>query len=334
MALCRSPQTSLVNVINHLMLVGPILLNRSQLVLTIKVAHVEAAMLSSKVFEPIRRVLSERAFTDFQIERVLPKLHEEYRRRPEMLGEIVDTWNRIMGQSLPPSGEYLEVLETIPATASAPKNSPLSRQAIDMCTMLSEVEPTLLMLDPKKLERRHNNIQGLGLTRNSAERWAILFNAPRGFYLQDWKELTRKVYYIEHKVLDLLYDKKEQREMETHPLVRSAASVEADFDHIRTRYLFASRAGFRELSHMYNVQTVTTRLSLKDLILSDDANFLEKFSPYCSDEEYSSFANLIKNHELDEEDCDVCNLLADLDSIRHPETVNARLKEQLRGARD
>jgi hypothetical protein len=284
---------------------------------TLFYAHYSSTMsLSSKVSKCVRSVLLDRSFTDRQIETLLPRLHPEHFKQPELLAETIDAWNFCM-RAKPISHELSLTGDTIPATASPPSSALTAKRKINMNTILAEVEPDLLMFRPDKLVQRRNNIQGLGIINNLNQHWTVLFNAPRGFYLQDWLELTKKIYYIDSKVIDLLYDKKEQKEMECHPLVKSAATVEADFDHIRTRYLFAKRTGYRELSHLQRVQAVHNRPTLKDLILVEDAVFLERFAPFCSTEEYNSFANLIKNHDLDEDDAEICSQLAELESLRY-----------------
>lgn len=272
--------------------------------------------VGTKVLNSIRRILADRSFTEYQIEKVLPRLHPGHFEEPKLLAETIDAWNLSM-RSGPIREEFDLDTETIPVTACPPRDALTTKRNVNMNTILAEVEPDLLMFRPDKLIQRHNNIMGLGVINSLNEHWTLLFNAPRGFYLQDWFELTRKIYYIDSKVIDLLYDKKEQKEMQRHPLVKSAACVEADFDHIRTRYLFAKRSGYRELGYMYKVQSAASRPTLKDLILVDDAVFLQRFAPFCSDEDYICFANLIKNHELDEDDADICNQLAELDSLRY-----------------
>lgn len=262
----------------------------------------------------VRAVLAQRWFTDAQIEKIIPRLRDEYIKEPEVLHENIDTWNIIM-RSISDIPNQPSDLLTIPPTAKPPSKTHLYSSQVDMNTILSDVEPDLLLLCPDKLKQRHKRILGLGIVTNLAESWTVLFNAPRGYYMQDWVELTKKIYYIEHRLIDFLLDKNERKTLKIHPLVRHAASVESDFDHIRTRYLFASRCGYQSLSHMYSIQSALERPTLGDLILSSDAEFLKKFTPFCSEEEYSSFANLIKNHDQDEDDADIFEKLADLNSL-------------------
>lgn len=267
-----------------------------------------------------RKVLTDRAFTDSQINKLTPRLHEDYLRKPKLLAEIIDRWNLLMGNAVV-TDEHLENDdETQTPVAAPPRKSLMARPKINMNTILAEIEPDLLLFEPDKLLQRHRKIQGLGLMNDMGEHWTVLFNAPRGFYLQDWVELMKKIYYVEQNLIDLLWDKKDQRDMKVHPLVKSAAVVEADFDHIRTRYLFALRTGYKVLNQMFKVQTASDKVSLGDIILSDNSSFLDKFSPCCSSEEYNCFANLIKRHEIDEDDADVYNQLAELESIKHPTT--------------
>lgn len=264
-------------------------------------------------FKLLERVLLDRYFTEPQIGRIVPRLHKNYYQEPECLGEVIDTWNSIMNSA---SFNTMEQ-DCIPRVAKPPKNSIIGNLKLDMNSILADVEPDLLLLDPKKLISRHKKIAGLNITKNMAEVWLILFNAPRGFYLQDWTELTKKIYYIEHNVIDFLYEKKEQKTMDVHPIVKSAAVTEADFDHIRTRFLFASRSGYKTLSHMFKVQTALEQPTLTDIILADNKTFLKKFAPFCSIEEYASFSNLIKECDIDEDDAYIFEKLAEVNAINH-----------------
>lgn len=264
----------------------------------------------------VRKVLAQRWFTDTQIEKIIPRLRDEYLREPELLHENIDTWNTMM-RSVSDIPNQPDESTTIPMTAKPPSKSYLHSARVDMNTILADVEPDLLLLCPEKLKQRHHKILGLGIIHSLAESWLVLFNSPRGFYMQDWVDLTKKIYYIEHHLLDFLFDKNEQKGMVIHPLVKHAASVESDFDHIRTRYLFASRCGYKSLSHLYTIQSALNRPTLGDLLLVGDDEYLRKFAPFCSVEEYSAFANLIKNNSQDEDDAEIFEKLAELNSLSH-----------------
>lgn len=263
----------------------------------------------------VKNLLKERHFNDKQVEKLLPRLDKRFLEEPKYLMEILDTWNRLMGSSSP-NPEELDVKDHIQPLAYPPKSSLLGAQAkIDMTTILAEVEPDLLLLDPEKLRTRHARILGLGLTQNKGQEWLLLYNAPRGFFMQDWFELSKKIYYIDHNIVSFLYDKKELKSMTYHPILKSAASVETNFDHIRARYLFAARSGYKSLSHMFDVEIALNRPTLKDLILADNASYLTKFAPFCSDEEYNTFSDLIKNYDVDEDDAEIVEKMAELDSL-------------------
>mgnify|MGYP000941528265 CR=1 FL=1 len=265
----------------------------------------------SRLLASVRNVLAEKLFSDHQIEKIIPRLDERYLEKPAYLSEIVDTWNELMSNREVTSQDFTMAL------ATPPKNSPLSRRDVNINTILGDIEPDLLLLEPSKLIRRHTRLQKLNIAHNLGENWMLLFNAPRGFYLQDWTELMKKIYYIEQNVVNLLYDKKEQKSMDVHPLVKSASAVELDFDHIRTRYLFALRSGYTALSHMYKIQTALDRPGLKNILCSDDRSYLEEFTPFCTLEEYSAFSDLIKNQEIEVDDAEVIEKLAELDSLKH-----------------
>lgn len=271
-----------------------------------------------RVLDSIRKVLATRHFNSDQIEKVIPSLGEELLRRPECLAEVVDTWNILMGRNINDPSQMHYPTESVPALARPPKSSILDKSFdIDMTHILADVEPSLLRLDPKKLIQRHTRVKGLGLTHNLGEDWLLLFNSAQGFYLQEWVHLTKKIYYIESNVLALLYDKKELKEMTVHPLVKAAKAVELDFNVIRLRYLFAHRSGFRSLSHLFNVQTAQNRPSLKELLLSSNNSYLDIFAPYCSLEEYRCFSDLVRNYELDEDDAEIYQGLAELNALSH-----------------
>lgn len=268
-----------------------------------------------KLLSTARNALASRYFNPDQIDKILPNLDEELLRQPECLNEIIDTWNVLMSSADP---SRLSKNST-PAVARPPASSIMRDMDVDMTYILADVEPNLLRLDPQKLIQRHNRILGLGIARNSGENWAILLNAPCGFYLQDWVQLSKKLYYIEQNVLNFLYDKKELKEMNVHPLVKAAKCIECEFDLIRLRYLFAYRSGYKSLSHMFRVQTALTTPGLKELILSDTKSYMKKFAPFCSYDEYNSFSDLIKNYELDEDDADLITDLAELNALSHQE---------------
>lgn len=260
-------------------------------------------------------MLVERFFTEQQIDKVIPRLSQEFYNEPKYLAEIVDTWNIIMNTADPQSADYANP-NHIPPMASAPPNSLMGLEKVNTATILADIEPDLLLIDPKKLFVRHKKVLSLGIVQNKGQEWTLLYNAPRGFFLQDWYDLMKKVFYIEHNIIDFLYDKKEQKTMEVHPLLKSAASVEIDFDHIRTRYLFALRCGYKSLSHMYEVQMALDRPTLRDLVLVDNKSFMSKFAPYCSLEEYSTFSDLIKNTEVDEDDKEIFEKFAELECLK------------------
>lgn len=279
-----------------------------------------SSIRSAKLLTDVKDVLLKRMFNERQIENIIPRLHNGHFEQPSELVKIIDTWNDIMGSARLQEESSVErnlELKRTPKVAKPPGRSLLGThyKEVDMTTILGDVEPDLLLLDPKKLIARHNKINGLGLTQNLGEQWTLLYNAPRGFYLQDWLELSKKLYYIEHKLVSFLYDKKELREMTTHPMLKSASIVEADFDHIRTRYLFAERSGYKTLGFLYDVQTALDKPKLGDIVTSDIDYYMSKFAPYCTMEEYSAFSELIKHNDFDQDDAEVFEKLAELESI-------------------
>lgn len=259
-------------------------------------------------------------FTEQQIDKVLARLPKSALDDHQLLAETIDTWNRIVGRALVPKDFAVkdqDLSDEVPALAYPPKNSLLTKLGFNLNNVLADIEPDLLLFRPEKLVNRHKDIMSLDIIVNQKDLWSVLFNAPRGFFLQNWADLIKKIYYIDHKVIDLLYDKKELKTLETHPIVRSAAVTEVDFDHIRTRYLFAIRSGYLALSHMYQVQSAAKKPTLRDLLLADNSSFMNTFSPFCTTEEYECFANLIKKNRLDEDDAKVFEQLADLEAVKH-----------------
>jgi len=266
----------------------------------------------------LREILLSRAFTSAQVNKILPTLGRGYAGQPDLLAETIDCWNTLMASGHSPRQHNLYVTSSVPKVASPPSDSLLKKlYNADMNSILADVEPQLLQFEPKKLLQRHQQIAGLGLVKNMNEHWLLLFNSPRGFYLQDWEDLSKKVMYITNEILDLLYEKKEMKEMQVHPLVKSAACVELEYDHIRTRYLFAERVGFKDLAQLYDVTDSKSRLDLSSLLLSDDVTFMKKFAPYCKMEEYICFKKLVKQVGVRDDDSDLYEEMAELQSIKY-----------------
>lgn len=274
-------------------------------------------MRSTKsIYDGVRKILKERLFNERQIENILPHLQDEYIQKPDYLREIIDTWNLVMSKQAGPKGhDHRGIAGQVPAVAKPSESFPLKGTKIDMNKILGDLEPRLLLLHPQKLIERQAKINELGVTHSINDHWLLLMHAPRGFYLQQWSELMRKFLYIQDNVLDFLFEQKKQREMTYHPLLKNAAVTEVDIDHIRTRYLFAHRCGYVPLANMYPIKIAREDPTLKELILDSDKEYLTTFAPFCSLEEYSSFANLIKNYEIDEEDIEVVNKLVELHCI-------------------
>lgn len=260
----------------------------------------------------IRELLTERCFTPTQIETLLPKLDENFVREPAYLAEIIDTWNNVMANIFAPA---LPAKGMIPSNAAPPAGSFLQRLDINMQRILTEVEPDLLLMHPEKLVERHTRLLDLGLCKTGHDFWTVLFNAPRGFYMQDWNDLLKKVYYIDNQIVDFLFDKKDLQDEDIHPIVRASTCIEANIDHIRARYLFASKSGYKALAHMYPIQTGLEKPRLKDLLLIDNQAYLKIFAPFCTIEEYKTFAALIKNYDYLTDDIDVYEKLSELNSL-------------------
>lgn len=283
----------------------------------------------------IRNILLERSFNNSQIEKVLPTLDPRYAREPNLLADTIDCWNQIMSTAkLAPNEDSEKPLNCIPNVAAPPGNCPISRFGTNMTNILADVEPALLRMTPKTLVQRNEQIKGLGIIKNTSEHWLVLYNAPRGFYLQGWADLAKKIMYVDHNLTDLLYTRKDLKEMSVHPLVRSAKIVEQDFDFIRTRYLFASRVGFKELTQFYEIGNANTRINIGDIVLSDDERYLKLFAPHCSMEEYKSFAKLIATQDVDQDDAEIYEQMAELEALRYNAWPKKLRKSQLKEARN
>lgn len=289
--------------------------------------------IRGKTLDTIRTILIDRSFNEAQIKKIIPSLGPGYAKEPHLLSDVIDCWNIIMRTAKRRTdSDNMQDHRLIPAVAAPSSASLTAKYKVNMNTILADVEPKLLQFKPDNLIRRHEQVQGLGVIKNMNEQWIALYNAPRGFYLQEWSDLTKKVMYVTNNLLDLLYEKKEMKEMQTHPLVKSAAIVEKDFDHIRTRYLFASRVGFKELSQMYKVSTAKSKLTLSDLVLANNNTFLRNFAPHCTTEEYNCFAMLINQHDIDEDDADIYEDLAELESLKYEAWPHKLRKKDLREA--
>lgn len=262
-------------------------------------------------------VLKERFFTEPQINKILHSLKGKI-EDPRHVAETIDTWNRVMGSqsySFYSNHNNNANVESIPPTAAPPRNSPLNHKNININTILADIEPRLIQMHPDMVWNRKTRIDKLAFANNSNDFWQILFNAPTGFFLQEWQELAKKVFYVDRKVIPYLFDKKQRKEMITHPIVKAAAISETNFDHIRTRYLFAQRSGYKTISGLIKVKSHEEMPSIKDMILSDNMTYLRIFAPYCSFEEYSAFSNLMKNHDLDEDDAEIFEELAKVSDL-------------------
>ena len=266
----------------------------------------------------ITRVLTSRGFLSNQIDMLLPRLHPELFSRPKMLGEVIDAWNREM-TSLTSHEEVKDVDRPyITATANAPNNLDLDFK-INMNMILAEREPNLLNIHPNRISTRKERILSLGIVHSIGEMWKLLYFAPAGFFLQDWTELTKKFYYIEHNILNWLYDKHSRKMLKCHPMISNALVSEKPFDHIRTRFLFAQRTGYKTLVNQLKVETSTNLIGLRELILENNEYYLQKIAPDVTMEEYNCFQDLIKNspHSESSDDAKIYEELAELENTRY-----------------
>lgn len=274
----------------------------------------------------VTKVLVSRGFLANQIDILLPRLHPSLTTQPKLLGQVIDAWNNEM-TSLTVKGETFDK-PFITATASAPNSLDLGFK-IDMNMILAEREPNLLNIRPDMIGVRKEKILNLGLVYNVGELWKLLYFAPAGFFLQDWTELTKKFFYVEHNILTWLYDKHERKALSCHPMVSNALVSEKSFDHIRARFLFAQRTGYKALVNNLKVELSGDLIGLRELILEDNESFIRKIAPNVTLEEYNCLVDLIKNSPERESDDDakIYEQLAELENIRYEKKNKRRAIE-------
>lgn len=207
--------------------------------------------------------------------------------------------------------------------------------AIDLNTVLSEIEPKLLLMTPESIETRTGKIMDLGIILSSKDLWRIFVYAPRGYYLQNWNDLLKKYYYLNFIVLEWLFDKKQKENLYLHPLVRNSKILELDFGHIKGRYLFARRTGFKTVSIVNTLKSVSNekKVDLSDLMLTSVDEYLQLIAPKCTDEEYRVFEQIVNEKEDDDEEKTIDELI-EVDQLQHTKSKDTikpyKLKEQLK----
>src|SRR5699024_3339209 len=145
--------------------------------------------------------------------------------------------------------------------------------------------------------------------------------APAGYYLQDWNEFLRKYYYLTYKVLPWLEPKIAHDAV--NPLLKCPPVMEHTFNTIKTRFIFVQRTGFKSSLGGKNPRQV----NLKTLIMCPVNEFLYKFSPHCTLEEYNALEKL-NAHSTGEEDDKLFEDLVELaPKVSKRSFIDSNLKE-------
>lgn len=190
--------------------------------------------------------------------------------------------------------------------------------------VLSNIEPDLLLADPEAMRHRIKLLRNVGFLSGAGDIWRVFVGAPRAYFLQDWTEFIRKYYYVEHRMMEWLLVKRGERYPVPHPLVKHPKILNAPYEHIKTRHLFAVKTGLKEISVTNKLdRNLSEQINLGKLILTNNTDYLKYVAPFCSEEEYLVFEQYIADLN-DEED----SLINELSELAAQDVVNLKLKDQ------
>lgn len=183
-------------------------------------------------------------------------------------------------------------------------------RTVDVNYVLSQVEPDLLLIKPEAMNERLQRLKTIGFLSGKSDLWRVFVFAPRGYFLQDWGEFQRKYHYMQHRVIEWLHQKKRDKYQSPHPFVKHARVFEMPYEHIKTRFLFAVRTGLQAPSISAKLDNKVEEIDLGRLMLADLADYLAFVAPYCTDEEYLVFEQMVT--DVEDEDDEVINELCEL----------------------
>jgi len=268
--------------------------------------------------EGVRKVLKHHAFDDEHISNIVERFRDSNLHlspaKVESIHSVIEFWN----ENLKP------VRQNLPIKV----DSEYDYTKMTVNQVLSQVEPDLLLINPEAMSKRIEELKVVGFLSGNSDLWRVFVSAPRGYFLQDWSEFLRKFYYIEHRVMPWMVDKKDKHLITTHPLIKFPKVFECSYDHIKARHLFAHRTGMKAISVSNKLESKSSLINIGRLMLSNNYDYLQYVAPDCTQEEYLVFEQHIADTE-DEDDkimLDLCEL-AKSQSIAQEEL---KLKEVLR----
>lgn len=179
--------------------------------------------------------------------------------------------------------------------------------------ILSSVDPDLLLICPDAMKLRIDKFRSIGFMAGINDVWQVFATAPRGYFLQDWTEFQRKYMYLQFRVMEWIIDSKKEKYPTPHPLVEHAQVFEMSYEHIKARFQFAVKTGFKSVTTSTKVENTPKMLSLGRLMLTDLEDYLALVAPYCTEEEYLVFEQMVADAE--DEDDEIIDDLTELTAL-------------------
>lgn len=222
-------------------------------------------------------VLLDSGFTEKQANQIVQNLDPFLNSNsPDIINRTLICWKKNI---LPNKGDFEENISTFN-------------------DVFYQKESRLLLVDKDYITKRINALNTLDLIRGKNDLWQVFHKAPVGYFFQDWNDFLKKYYYFTFKVLPLFGKKKS----DIHPLVQYPLTMEQSYNIIKTRLIFVQRTGFIGNENDINLNT---------LILSSIEEFISKYAPNCSREEYKGLEKLCSS-DLGKEDDELFNNLIEL----------------------
>jgi hypothetical protein len=253
---------------------------------------------SNPKIEKIVSMLSEYDLSEKQINSIIKRignyLVNENQLNANVIRETIDCWKT----SVKPPKLRANQLDKIMAEDID------YDMTVDFNTVVSKIEPQLLLMNSNAITQRINYIKDLGITGGSRDLWRVFVYAPKAYYMQSWTDFLKKYHYLNYRVLEWLLDKKDKNNLHPHPLIRNAKVMELPFDTIRCRYLFAQRTGLKTVSvvnKLSNIENIK-KIDLRALMLTPIDKYLKLIAPNCTIEEYNAFETLLNEREPEEDE--------------------------------
>ena len=176
--------------------------------------------------------------------------------------------------------------------------------------ILSRECPRLLLVDPEHMAKRVKALKTIGFLSGKNDLWTCFAYASRAYFLQDWRDFCQKYFYIQHRVLEFLIDKKKDPFPTPHPLVKACKVFEMSYTNIKARFEFLIKTGFKTPAAALRATGQPLSLDLDLIFLSDMDQFLKKYAPGVSEEEFNVFEKMIEENPDDEDKIliEICQL--------------------------